>query len=496
MKTIFNLDAPGRHATRFNLEEKIMESTPPLPENLARDGKTLLGIPDVPEVELVRHFIALSRKNYGVDNGMYPLGSCTMKYNPKIHEMLASLEGFTSIHPYQFLQDKESCEGIIEIMNELASMLATLTGMDAFSLQPASGAHGEFTGLLIMRDYLLSTQEGNKLHKNKIIVPDTAHGTNPASAAVCQFEIIELESGDDGLIDLGYLEAALEPGDVAGIMLTNPNTLGLFEQDILRITEMVHDAGGLCYYDGANLNGLCGLCRPGDMGFDIVHLNLHKTFSTPHGGGGPGAGPLGVKAFLAGFLVGSQGMDGMGNCSFDPKLEVDSRNVKVFHGNIGVLIRAYCYLKSLGFEGMRKSTKFAVFNANYLKKRVGNILNIPYDARCYHEFVANDEGFPNGITTEDIAKRMLDHGIHAPTIYFPLIVHGAMMIEPTETEDLSRLDGFVHVMKSIKEEARDNPDMVKDAPSTTPVSRLDQVKAARHPVLTVDDLKEMVKDEK
>ncbi|MHA1681754.1 MAG: aminomethyl-transferring glycine dehydrogenase subunit GcvPB [Promethearchaeota archaeon] len=488
MKTIFDLHAEKRNSMNFEIEASLTGIPVDIPREMLRGGADALDLPDVPEVELVRHFIKLSKKNYGVDDGIYPLGSCTMKYNPKINEVLANLEGFRDIHPLQFLQDDNNVQGIIGLLYETGMMLSDLTGMDHFTLQPAAGAHGEFTGLLIIKKYLQDREKDG--HRNKIIVSDTAHGTNPASANACDFETIELTSKSNGLVDLEQLSFALEKGDVAGIMLTNPNTLGLFEEEIIEITGMVHDAGGLCYYDGANLNGLCGVCRPGDMGFDIIHLNLHKSFSTPHGGGGPGSGPVGVKEFLKEFVPGPRYSKESGRYSITPGHDNIAGTIKAFHGNVGVIIKAYCYLKSLGLNGIRKSTQCAVLNANYLKVKLKDLVNIPHDKRCYHEFVASDVGFPNGVNTEDIAKRMLDHGIHAPTIYFPLIVHGAIMVEPTETESLDRLDELVGIFKKIKEEALSTPHMVKNAPSTLPVKRLNQVDAARNPILTIDALKE------
>ncbi|MEX2756731.1 MAG: aminomethyl-transferring glycine dehydrogenase subunit GcvPB [Candidatus Sigynarchaeota archaeon] len=489
IKTIFDKGTLGKNATSFPLDPITSDTALDIPAELLRGKQDALDIPDVPEIELVRHYIDLSRKNYGIDNGIYPLGSCTMKYNPKVHESIASMPGFRDIHPLQFLQSNKSCQGILRVLHELASILATLTGMDAFTLQPAAGAHGEFTGMLTIKKAMM--HEGLEKKKNKIIVPDTSHGTNPASAAACNFEVIEIKSNEHGLVNIEELKKALAPGDVAGIMLTNPNTLGLFEEQILEITSMVHDAGGLCYYDGANLNGLCGICRPGDMGFDIVHVNLHKTFGTPHGGGGPGAGPVGVKENLKDFLPGPRISLDNGEYRIILPEHGGFGSIKAFHGNIGVIVRAYCYVNSLGLAGLRKSTQCAVLNANYLKAKLKDTICVPYSKRCYHEFVGSDTGFPNGVTTDDIAKRMQDLGVHPPTIYFPLIVHGAMMIEPTETESRSRLDDLVEIIKRIKKEAETEPATVKSAPLAMPVKRLDQVLAARNPVLTTRAIKEM-----
>ncbi|MBN2151352.1 MAG: aminomethyl-transferring glycine dehydrogenase subunit GcvPB [Candidatus Lokiarchaeota archaeon] len=492
IETIFDKGKAGRNATSFPSDAATSGTGLGIPAELLRGDQDGLDIPDVPEVEIVRHYVELSRKNYGIDNGIYPLGSCTMKYNPKVHESIASMPGFCQVHPLQALQSAASSQGILRVLHEMASILASLTGMSAFTLQPAAGAHGEFTGLLAVKRAMM--QKGLEKEKNKIIVPDTSHGTNPASAAACNFEVIEIESDEYGLVDVEALKKALAPGDVAGIMLTNPNTLGLFEERILEITGLVHEAGGLCYYDGANLNGLCGLCRPGDMGFDVVHVNLHKTFATPHGGGGPGAGPVGAKEGLEEFLPGPRISMEHGEYGIAMPEGDWPGSIKAFHGNIGVILRAYCYVKALGVEGLRKSTRCAVLNANYLKAQLKGTMRVPYEKRCYHEFVGSDEGFPNGVTTDDIAKRMLDLGVHSPTIYFPLVVHGALMIEPTETESRSRLDGLLSVMKRIRAEAENDPATVKKAPVTTPVKRLDQVRAARSPVLTVSALRDM--DEK
>nr|MDO8108970.1 aminomethyl-transferring glycine dehydrogenase subunit GcvPB [Candidatus Sigynarchaeota archaeon] len=487
--TIFDKAAPGKNATGFMTDKQVEGVPAGIPASLIRDAADSLEIPDIPEVEIVRHYTELSRKNYGVDNGIYPLGSCTMKYNPKINETLTNLPGFRDIHPLQGLQDNRGIQGILQLLHETSLMLAEITGMDAFTLQPAAGAHGEFTGNLIIKKYIM--MKGLDKKKNKIIVPDTSHGTNPASAASCNFEVIEIKSNEQGLVDLDQLAQALAPGDVAGIMLTNPNTLGLFEEEILKVTKMVHDAGGLCYYDGANLNGLCGVCRPGDMGFDIIHVNLHKTFSTPHGGGGPGAGPVGVKAFLKELLPGPRTALKDGKYSFTLPEQAGLGSIKAFHGNIGVVIRAYCYMKALGLSGLRRGTECAVLGANYVKVMLKDTICVPYQRRCYHEFVGSDDGFPNHVNTEDIAKRMLDLGVHAPTIYFPILVHGAIMIEPTETEALARLDGLVNIIKQIHKEAEETPAIVKSAPNDMPVKRLDQVLAARNPVLTVKALKKM-----
>ena len=442
-----------------------------IPEILQRKD---LPIPNIPEVELVRHFINLSYRNYGVDTGIYPLGSCTMKYNPKVNEIVAKLPGFTFIHPLQ-----EDNEGCIELLYHLSKLLGELTGMEGFTLQPAAGAHGELVGLLIMKKYF----EIKGLKKQKIIVPDSAHGTNPASAKMAGFSIIELKSNKQGEVPLDQLEFAMQEGDVAGIMLTNPNTLGVFDRQIKDITRIVHDNGGLCYYDGANLNPMLGICRPRDMGFDIVHLNLHKTFSTPHGGGGPGSGPIGVVNELIPFLPEPCLISTEQGIVCREKNDNSIGRIKAFWGNFGVMIRAYAYILALGAEGLKKVAQIAVLNANYLKVQLQQKYYLPYNRACQHEFVLSDQGMPDNVTTEDIAKRILDFGIYAPTIYFPLIIPGALMIEPTETESKQSLDYFVEVMNKIYKEAESNPDLLKKAPHNTPVKRLDAVLAARKPIL-------------
>ncbi|TFG15093.1 MAG: glycine dehydrogenase subunit 2 [Promethearchaeota archaeon] len=455
---------PKMDIERVNINELI-------PESFQRDD---LPIPDIPEIEIVRHYIKLSHMNYGVDTGIYPLGSCTMKYNPKINEIIARLSGFSKLHPLQ-----QNIQGALELILDLSKKLAEITGMDAFTFQPAAGAHGEFTGLLMMKKYF----ETKNLKKNMIIVPESAHGTNPASAKMAGFSILKLRSNNEGEIPLDALKYALEEGNVAGIMLTNPNTLGLFDRKVKDITQIVHDNGGLCYYDGANLNPILGICRPGDMGFDIIHLNLHKTFSTPHGGGGPGSGPVGVKKELIPYLpdpcfvITNEGY----------KIRKNSKNsigrVKCFWGNFSVLVKAYTYILALGAEGLRRVGESSVLNANYLQAQLRKKYDLPYDRQCQHEFVLSDNNLPNDVTTEDIAKRILDYGIYAPTIYFPLIVNGAMMIEPTETESKASLDKFINIMLKIYEESRSNPDLIKKAPHNMPIKRLDAVLAARKPIL-------------
>ncbi|MCM3698096.1 aminomethyl-transferring glycine dehydrogenase subunit GcvPB [Paenibacillus macerans] len=458
------------------------------PEMLRRDG---LSFPEVYEVDVVRHYTALSRRNFGVDNGFYPLGSCTMKYNPKINEDVARYPGFAKIHPYQ---PEDSLQGALELMYRLQLDLAGITGMDEVTLQPAAGAHGEWTGLMMIRAYHESRGE----KRTKVIVPDSSHGTNPASAAVAGLETVTIPSTERGMVDLDALRAAVGE-DTAALMLTNPNTLGLFEQQIVQIAEIVHAAGGLLYYDGANSNAILGITRPGDMGFDVVHLNLHKTMSTPHGGGGPGAGPVGVKKRLAPFLpeptvvldesgryaIRGRRAEGTGELTGASGSAASIGRVKAFYGNFGILVRAYAYIRSLGPEGLRQVSENAVLNANYMMKRLAPYYEMPYeDQPCKHEFVMSGSGLAQyGIRTLDVAKRLLDFGYHPPTIYFPLNVEECIMIEPTETESKETLDGFIDCMIAIAKEAETNPDILLNAPYTTPVTRLDETGAARKPVL-------------
>lgn len=447
-----------------------------IPEKYIRKSDPEL--PEVSEVDVVRHFTNLSQLNYGVDNGFYPLGSCTMKYNPKINEDIAGLEGFSSIHPYQL---RETSQGCLQVLYEMDRLLSEITGMERFSLQPAAGAHGELTGLMIMKAYHMS--RGDKA-RTKIIIPDSAHGTNPASAALAGFDVVEVKSDEKGGVDIGALKMVVGD-DTAGLMLTNPNTLGLFDENIKLIAEIVHKAGGLLYYDGANANAILGICRPGDMGFDVVHLNLHKTFSTPHGGGGPGSGPVGVKKELVPFLpVPLAEHDGK-QYWLDYDRPQSIGRVRSFYGNFGVVLRAYVYIRTMGAEGLRKVAENAVLNANYLMALLKGHFSLPYDRVCMHEFVLSYEGHKEtGVRTLDIAKRLLDFGYHPPTVYFPLIVHEAMMLEPTETESIETLEAFAETLLGIAKEAESDPDKVKNAPYATPVSRLDEVKAARSPVLS------------
>lgn len=446
-KLVLELSQSGR--TGFSLRKAHSEVQ--LPENLKR--KTALNLPEVSEPDVVRHYTNLSQMNFGVDTGFYPLGSCTMKYNPKINEELARIPEFTGAHPLMH------SEGLEEVYRLADKYLAAITGMSHFTFQPCAGAHGELTGLMLMRAYHES--RGDEKRK-RIIVPDSAHGTNPASAAMCGLDVVVVKSGENGLVDVESLKPLLGD-DLAGIMLTNPNTLGLFERDIKEIASLVHDCGGLLYYDGANMNPLLGVVRPGDMGFDIMHLNLHKTFSTPHGGGGPGSGPVGVNEKLAGLL---------------PTIRTSG-----FHGNTGVIIKALAYILSLGREHIRLAGKLATLNANYIKESLRDSYLLPIDSVCKHEFVFDGLREPNGVTTLDVAKRLLDYGFHAPTIYFPLLFHQTIMIEPTETESKETMDGFIDVMEKIAREAKEDPELLKTAPHNTPVSRPDETLAARRPIL-------------
>lgn len=446
-KLVLELSQSGR--TGFSLREAHSEVQ--LPENLKR--KTAPNLPEVSEPDVVRHYTNLSQMNFGVDTGFYPLGSCTMKYNPKINEELAHIPEFTGAHPLMH------SEGLEEVYRLADKYLAAITGMSHFTFQPCAGAHGELTGLMLMRAYHES--RGDEKRK-RIIVPDSAHGTNPASAAMCGLDVVVVKSGENGLVDVESLKPLLGD-DLAGIMLTNPNTLGLFERDIKEIASLVHECGGLLYYDGANMNPLLGVVRPGDMGFDIMHLNLHKTFSTPHGGGGPGSGPVGVNEKLAGLL---------------PTIRTSG-----FHGNTGVIIKALAYILSLGREHIRLAGKLATLNANYIKESLRDSYLLPIDSVCKHEFVFDGLREPNGVTTLDVAKRLLDYGFHAPTIYFPLLFHQTIMIEPTETESKETMDGFIEVMEKIAREAKEDPELLKTAPHNTPVSRPDETLAARRPIL-------------
>ncbi len=434
-------------------------------------------LPEVSELDIMRHYTALSKRNHGVDSGFYPLGSCTMKYNPKINENVARYNGFAHIHP---LQDESTTQGALELMYDLQEHLKEITGMDEVTLQPAAGAHGEWTGLMMIRAY---HEANNDTARTKVIVPDSAHGTNPASATVAGFETITVKSDENGLVDLEDLRRVVG-SDTAALMLTNPNTLGLFEENILEMTEIIHSAGGKVYYDGANLNAVLSKARPGDMGFDVVHLNLHKTFTGPHGGGGPGSGPVGVKADLIPYLPKPVLVKTEEGYQFDYNRPQSIGRVKPYYGNFGINVRAYTYIRSMGPDGLKAVTENAVINANYMMRRLAPYFDLPYDKHCKHEFVLSGRRQKKlGVRTLDIAKRLLDFGYHPPTIYFPLNVEECMMIEPTETESKETLDDFIEAMIQIAKEVEENPEIVQEAPHTTVVSRLDETLAARKPVL-------------
>lgn len=481
-KLIFELSHPGRigYSLPNNGAEKY--SVKELDENLIR--KEDLSLPEVDELTVVRHYTNMSNNNFGVDTGFYPLGSCTMKYNPKINEEVCRIPQFAKLHP---LQPENTVQGALEIYYELQSALSRICGMEEFTLNPFAGAHGELTGLMIIREYHTNRNDDKR---TKIIVPDSAHGTNPASAARCGLQVIEVKSKEDGRIDVEELKNLLGD-DIAGMMMTNPNTLGLFEYDIPEIAKLIHGSGGLMYYDGANLNPLLGACRPGDMGFDVMHLNLHKTFSTPHGGGGPGAGPVGVRKGLEKFLPNPKVVKGKDNeyeivCS-----EKAIGSISEQLGNYAVLLRAYSYILTMGKENLKQIGPLSVLNAMYVREKLRGKYELPINSLCKHEFVFNGlKDKSTGVTTLDIAKRLLDYGFHAPTIYFPLLFHEAIMIEPTESECKETLDEFIETMLLIADEAVNNPELVKAAPHNTPISRLDEVKAAREPQLTYKELNE------
>ena len=462
MKLIFEKSVPGH---RSGILPALDVAPYELPEGMKRAAKP--GLPELSETEVSRHYTELVQQVHGVNCGFYPLGSCTMKYNPRIDEETAALEGFTHIHPLADERDTEGCRRVLETAKTL---LCEITGMDDMTFQPAAGAHGEFTGVLLIKQYHRSRGDEKR---TKIIVPDSAHGTNPATAAMCGFDVVNIASGPDGLVDLEALKAVLGE-DTAGLMLTNPNTIGLFDSNILEITRLVHEAGGLCYYDGANLNAVMGVVRPGDMGFDCVHLNLHKTFATPHGGGGPGAGAVGCKAFLADFLPRSASMDGEG------RLQVRS-----FAGNFLVVVKALTYILTLGREGIPEAAQGAVLNANYLMERIKGTFEPAFDRVCMHEFVLCLDKFKKetGVSALDVAKSLIDYGMHPPTMYFPLIVHEALMLEPTETESKATLDEAAEIFRALYKQGHEDPETMKTAPHHAAIGRPDEVRAARNPVL-------------
>ncbi len=479
---IFEKGAPGRRAatmTALDVPTEPLESL--VPAGMLRQEAAPL--PQVSEIEIVRHYTHLSQRNFGVDTGFYPLGSCTMKYNPKLNEDMAVLPGFAHIHP---LQPESTVQGAIQLYYELEQYLAEISGMARVTLQPSAGAHGELTGLMLIKAYHESKDQS---HRNLVLIPDNAHGTNPASATLADYKAVEVRTDTaTGGIEMEHLKQLLATysGQVAAIMMTNPNTLGLFDSKIVEIARLVHEVGGQLYYDGANANAVLGITRPGDMGFDVVHLNLHKTCSTPHGGGGPGAGPIGVKAHLVPFLPGPlPAQNEQGEYYWQDPGPQSIGKMRANMGNFGVRVRAYTYIRTYGPAGLLHVSQSAILNANYLRRELSSDYEIAYPLTCQHEFIATAERqkAASGVTATDIAKRLLDFGMYAPTIYFPLIVHEAMMIEPTETETRETLDYFVSTMRQIAEEARTNPELVKTAPHTTPISRLDQALAARKPNL-------------
>ncbi|EJG5139857.1 aminomethyl-transferring glycine dehydrogenase subunit GcvPB [Staphylococcus pseudintermedius] len=440
--------------------------------------------PEVSELDLIRHYTELSNKNFGVDSGFYPLGSCTMKYNPKINEKVARIPGFTEAHP---LQDEDQIQGALEIIYSLQEELKEITGMDEISLQPAAGAHGEWTALMIFKAYHLQNGDAER---DEVIVPDSAHGTNPASAAFAGFKSVTVKSNEKGEVDIAHLKEVVSD-KTAAIMLTNPNTLGIFETNIMEIRDIVHEAGGLLYYDGANLNAIMDKVRPGDMGFDAVHLNLHKTFTGPHGGGGPGSGPIGVKKELRDYLPKPLVVKNGDRFEYDNDTPYSIGRVKPFYGNFGIYLRAYTYIRTMGYQGLKEVSEAAVLNANYMKARLKDTFVIPFDQYCKHEFVLSGTKQKKlGVRTLDMAKRLLDFGVHPPTVYFPLIVDEGMMIEPTETESKETLDYFCDALIQIAKEAEEDPDKVLEAPHTTIIDRLDETTAARKPILKFENLKE------
>jgi glycine dehydrogenase subunit 2 len=472
---IFEVSRPGRVA--YSLPKSDVDSVDleaKFPKHLIRDEAAEL--PEVAELDLVRHYTALSNKNHGIDNGFYPLGSCTMKYNPKVNEVIARIPGFSRIHPYQ---PAETVQGALELLYNLQEELAEITGMDAVTVQPAAGAQGEWTGLMMVKAYHEQKGEDRK----EVLVPDSAHGTNPASASVAGYTAVTIPSNADGLVDLEELKKHLN-SNTAALMLTNPNTLGLFEKEIAEIAEVVHEAGGLLYYDGANTNAIMGKCTPGAMGFDIVHLNLHKTFTGPHGGGGPGAGPVGVKEFLLPYLPVPRVEKDGDQFVLNSDYPLSIGRVKAYHGNFGILVRAYSYIRTMGPIGLREVSEGAVLHANYMRKKLEPYFESPYPQICKHEFVLSGSRQKKlGVRTLDMAKRLLDFGYHPPTVYFPINVEECMMIEPTETESKETMDAFIDVMIKIAKEVEENPDIVLEAPHTTIIGRLDEVQAARNPVL-------------
>jgi glycine dehydrogenase subunit 2 len=471
---LFEESSPGKKA--YQLPALDVPEVNPAEALAGQTRAEIEGFPEVSEVEAIRHFTRLSTYNYAIDLGMYPLGSCTMKYNPRVNEAVARTEGLAWAHPYAPIEHVQGC---LEVIHRLEANLAEICGMDAVTLQPAAGAHGEWTGIMLVRALLES--QGNP--RKKILVPDSAHGTNPATAAMCGYEVANIPSNDKGMVDVSALAAAVD-GDTAAMMVTNPNTLGVFEEQIHEVTRVLHAKGALLYMDGANMNALVGLSRPGDFGVDVMHLNLHKTFSTPHGGGGPGAGPVAVRSHLAPFLPTPRVVHRNGRFELEENLPQSIGKVRAFHGNFGVLVRALAYIMAHGGPGLRKATLDAILNANYIRKHLADHYQIHAEAPSMHECVfSDDKQSPKGIRTGDIAKRLIDYGFHPYTVSFPLIVHGALMIEPTETEGKQELDLFIDAMKSIAQEVEDDPQLIKSAPHRTRTPKVDEVTAARKPVL-------------
>lgn len=463
--------AKGR--TGFSLPRQEVDASP-LDDELVGDGPDF---PDLSEVDVIRHYTRLSQWNFGLDTGMYPLGSCTMKYNPKTNERQVSLPGFAGAHP---LLPAELSQGVLKILFELERYLAEITGLPAVTLQPSAGSQGELTGMLIFHAYYQS----KGAPRSKIIIPDSAHGTNPASAALCGFKAIPVKSNENGVLSPEAVAAIMDE-NTAGIMVTNPNTLGLFEENIIEVAEIVHTKGGLVYGDGANMNAIMGIVNLKDIGVDVLHLNLHKTFSTPHGGGGPGSGPVCVTQELERFLPVPRVIEKDGRFVLAEDFPESVGKLHAFYGNFGVLIKAYSYIRSLGGENLKRATQLAVLNANYIKEKLKGTFHLPYDRPCMHECVFSDKNQkPNKVTTLDIAKRLMEYGFHPPTIYFPLVVRGAIMIEPTETECKEDIDHFIDAMKAIAEEAKNSPELLFEAPKTPKVRRLDEIAAARYPCLS------------
>ena len=474
-KTIYGKSRPGRNG--YRISSKPSDTPRDIPADYLRSGK--IGLPEVAEPEVMRHYVDLSVKNHHVDRDLFPLGSCTMKYNPKVNEDVAAMTGFSGIHPEQGDGD---VQGALRVMHGLEKLLTVISGMDAVSVQPAAGAQGEMLGLLLARAYF--ADRGTP--RRRVLVPDSAHGTNPATATVVGFEAQTIATGKDGRMDLDVLRDALSD-DVAVFMLTVPNTLGLFESRIAEIVELVHKAGALCYMDGANMNALMGQAKPGDFGFDMMHFNLHKTFSTPHGGGGPGSGPVAVRSHLEPFLPTPRVIEKDGKYRLEYNRPQSVGALHSFFGNFGIYLRAYTYIMRLGSDGIRRASSTAILNANYLAKRIIEKYPIPYGERCMHEFVATGEPLKEkyGVRTLDVAKRLLDFGFYAPTVYFPLTVHEALMVEPTETESKETLDRFADALLQIAREAETTPDILHEAPTRTPVRRLDEITANRNPIVTV-----------